>query len=269
MSQPERAALLAETAVRALLAELELFPKPGLVSPVDTGSHRDMDYALLATSAETLRPFFLELAKAADAPFQALALIGLRAEKQMLQVTGGINTHRGAIFALGLLVAATAASESAGNPGRIRETLQAHWGKELSAHAQAESASHGSQAQKLTGAGGARKEAALGFPSVFELALPHFRELLGVGVSQESAALETLFLLAANLEDTNLIHRGGIAGSQFARQRARNFLESGGVSNPDWEKLARQIHREFIERNLSPGGAADLLAATLFIHEVT
>ncbi len=228
-----------------------------------------MDHALLRKSAEALRGSFQELAAAEDATFADLVVIGLRAEQHMLVATGGVNTHRGAIFALGLLVAAAARCGPTNVPTRIRQTLLERWGKDLRKHSLANEASHGGEVRRLTGTGGAREEAALGFPSIFEQALPRFRKLLEAGVPFRSSALETLFLLMANVEDTNVIHRGGLAGGQFARLRARDFLAAGGVSHPEWEILARKIHGEFVERDLSPGGAADLLASTLFLHEVT
>jgi triphosphoribosyl-dephospho-CoA synthase len=266
MKRPD--ASLADIAVQALLDELKLFPKPGLVSPVDSGSHKDMDFELLRASALSLHPAFEELAQAGaeGAAFRSgLIPIGLRAEQRMLEVTGGVNTHRGAIFAMGLLVAATAAAGKNPSDSAIRETLLSRWGGELRSH----SLGSTHPPARPPEAGGAREEAALGFPGIFEVALPHFRNLLGSGVSEEDSALETLFLLIASIQDTNLLHRGGEAGSRFARQCARAWLDAGGIAHPEGRNCAIEIHREFVVRNLSPGGAADLLAGTLFLHRVT
>ncbi|MFA7343529.1 MAG: triphosphoribosyl-dephospho-CoA synthase MdcB [Terrimicrobiaceae bacterium] len=265
---------LADLAISALVSELELFPKPGLVSPVDSGSHHDMDYALLRTSAICLRGPFRELARAgADgASFSSgLVPIGLQAERLMMEATRGINTHRGAIFSLGLLVAAAASvQEKPVCAEGIREAILSQWGPGLRAHAEdgVNAPGHGSAVRRTTGAGGAREEAAMGFPSIFESALPSFTRLRDAGVPFREAGIETLFLLIASVPDTNVIHRGGEEGGTFARKCARAFLQSGGIRNPGWLELALQTHREFIARNLSPGGAADLLAGTIFLHSL-
>lgn len=260
-----RAEWLADQAVGALIEELELYPKPGLVSPVDGGSHRDMDHALLRRSAESLRESFQEIAELPNPSFAELAELGRLAERRMLVTTGGINTHRGAIFAIGLLVAATAADRE--SPRRV---LRERWSQALLQHSTAadQADSHGANVRRRSGVAGARGEAAAGFPSIFELALPRFRDLLVAGQSREAAAIETLFLLIANIEDTNLHHRGGSDGATFARHRAQAFLDAGGVAQANWKPSAIEIHHEFVARNLSPGGAADLLAATFFIDSL-
>jgi len=248
---------LAGLAVDALLAEIDLYPKPGLVSPVDTGSHHDMDCGLMRTSAESLREPFSRIAgaAAAGAAFESgLVPLGVEAERRMLEVTGGVNTHRGAIFAMGLLVSATALAGIGAGPDTVRTVLLEAWGPALLRHARSDARV------------GARWEAAAGYPSLFERALPHYRHRLQEGFAADAAAIETLFLLIASVSDTNLIHRGGSKGAAFARGRARDFLGSGGIAGKDWKPRAIGIHAEFVERNLSPGGAADLLAGTLFIH---
>lgn len=265
---------LARHAVEALLEELELHPKPGLVSPVDSGAHHDMDHALLRASALCLHDAFVDLAQlgASGARFHSeLIPAGLRAERHMLQVTGGINTHRGAIFALGLLVAATATLQSQRRPpAELRSTLRSRWGPALQAHALAGAleASHGGAVQRATGAGGARVEAALGFPAIFELALPLYTHLRFTGTDARSSGVQTLFVLMSSIVDTNTIHRGGSDGARHVRQSAQAFLDAGGITNPDWERMAREIHLDFVARNLSPGGAADLLAGTMYVYRV-
>ncbi len=248
---------LAGLAVDALLDEIDLFPKPGLVSPVDTGSHHDMDYVLMRVSAESLREPFSRIAgaAAAGAAFESgLVPLGVEAERRMLEATGGINTHRGAIFAMGLLVAATARAGIDAGPDSVRSGLLEEWGPALLRHAKSDARV------------GARLEAAAGYPSLFERALPHYRSRLNDGFAADAAAIETLFLLIASVSDTNLTHRGGLAGAAFARGRAEAFLGSGGISRADWKARAIGIHAEFVQKNLSPGGAADLLAGTLFLH---
>ncbi len=258
---------LADLAVASLLAELELFPKPGLVSPVDSGSHRDMDFPLLRKSALTLRGAFHQLAEAGagNAHFADLAAIGLEAETLMLAATGGVNTHRGAIFSLGLLTAAAARS------GDLRSEMLATWGDALQKHAARMTGldSNGARVRRATGIAGARAEAAAGFPSVFDLARPHLHRRLANGCPARDAAIDTLFVLIAETDDSNILHRGGIEGAAFAKEQACGFLAVGGITHPAWRERAIAIHRAFIDRNLSPGGAADLLAATLFVESLS
>src|SRR5271169_796091 len=161
---------IADRAVEALLAELAAWPKPGLVSYVDPGSHEDMDAALLEASALSLHPFFAELTEAGQrhSSMDALREIGIRAEAKMLSVTGGVNTHRGAIFGLGLLCAAVGFQTGAQLEDTSTGSVVAQqWGKDIH-RGPIPLFSHGSTALRRYGAGGARAEAAAGFPSIYE-----------------------------------------------------------------------------------------------------
>lgn len=267
------AELIADQAVLALLHELAAWPKPGLVSRVDSGSHMDMDAAMLQASAEALRPFFAELASAGrdDASMDRLRTIGLRAEAAMLAVTGGINTHRGAIFGLGLLCAAAgrvaeiSTDGAAAAPVRLGEVVQRCWAAEIG-RGPIPLFSHGSVALRRYGAGGARAEAAGGFRSVYEVGWPALRE--GRALQPDAAdapSVQACFALIAAVCDTNLLHRGGADGMRFAAEAAASFLAQGGVGAPDWRARAAAVHAAFVARRLSPGGCADLLAMTLFV----
>lgn len=260
---------LADAAVEALVEELELYPKPGLVSRHDSGSHSDMDYSLMRKSAESLREFFSELEKIPGDFRECLKPIGIRAERRMLEVTGGVNTHRGAIFLFGLLIAAASRARDQ-TPAAIRESLLRHYGPALLEHEKAigNSASHGAAARRSHGWSGARGEAAAGFPSVFELALPHFDQLRAEGVCRQPAALETFILLVSRAADSNLLHRGGMPGATRARESALRFLRDGGARRPGWFRNLQALHAGFVRERLSPGGCADLLAAVLFLDRV-
>jgi triphosphoribosyl-dephospho-CoA synthase len=262
---PER---VAATAERSLLLEVSTFPKPGLVSDIDNGSHTDMDAAMFRRSAAVIRPFFHELAVAGmgNAQMPTLRRIGLRAERAMLDATGGVNTHRGAIFGVGLLCAA--AGLRAGGRGAVDVPLgrlvAARWGRDILGGPRL-SDSHGEMANRRYGAGGARQEAARGFPSVYEVGLPAYRTALqATGGDAAAARVQACFALMAVLEDTNLLHRGGAEGLRFAQRSAQRFLDAGGVRQPDWRSSAEALHHAFVARRLSPGGAADLLAMSLF-----
>ena len=265
--------VLAEAAVAALRDELEAYPKPGLVSPIDSGAHRDMDFDLMCRSAASLRQPFARLAAAGrqghgfDA---ALAPLGRSAERVMLEATGGVNTHRGAIFAMGLIVAAIARTPVADGrpaPAAIRATLLREWGEALGAHAAAgeRASSHGGLVRQKTGVGGARGEAAQGFPAVFEIGLPAYREALARGLEAKVARIQALFALMEAVDDTTVLYRGGVEAGVFVRRAAAGFLAAGGCAEEGWFGRAEELHRTFVARNLSPGGCADLLAGTLLV----
>jgi triphosphoribosyl-dephospho-CoA synthase len=269
------AGAIARLAVRSLYAELVLYPKPGLVSLVDNGSHTDMNAATFLRSLFALRHYFraIGLAGMRGADFAELKALGIEAERRMLLATQGVNTHRGAIFCLGLLCAAAGRLRATGGtptPAALRATLLQHWGPALAGHARPEAAdSNGLRAQALYAAGGAREEGALGLPSVFEVALPALRATLSAGRGMRQAKLDALFALMAHVADTNVLHRGGAAGAQLVRVRARRFLALGGTASPGWMDEALACHRLFVKHRLSPGGAADLLAAACFVHALS
>lgn len=261
---------LAASAVQSLLDELEAYPKPGLVSPIDSGAHTDMDFALMSRSANALlSPFTIIAALGREAcSFATLIPCGLDAEKEMLRATGGINTHRGAIFSLGLLLASLALAKTASlhpTPAEVRKALLETWGPSLQAHTASSSSSHGTIVRRTTGAGGARLEAAQAFPSVFGIGLPTYKEALASGLDRNAACIQTLFTLMHAVEDTNILYRGGQAATDFVRESAAKFLTDGGCHRKAWFERAEVLHRIFIEKNLSPGGSADLLSATLFL----
>lgn len=260
---------VADLAIACLLAEIATWPKPGLVSHLDSGSHPDMDAQTLRDSAIALEPFFAELAHAGarNARMAALRRIGARAEHRMLIATGGVNTHHGAIFGLGLLCAA--AGVRIANQAHDHETLgdivARLWGSEIMAGAR-RATSQGATVARRYGAGGARAEAAQGFPNLYQVGLPALRLASRVvGEQLEEARVHACIALIAQLEDTNLLYRGGIEGLRFAQQEARAFLAAGSIWQREWWLAASAIHARFVARNLSPGGTANLLAMTLFV----
>lgn len=264
---------LAVAAVAALHDELKAYPKPGLVSPVDSGAHADMDFALMCKSADSLLEPLAHLAAAGreGRSFEeALMPLGIEAERRMLAVTGGVNTHRGAIFSMGLIVAALARTRtlSAGiAPDSVRATLRREWGEALKAHAAhgSTAASHGALVHRRTGRDGARREAALAFPSIFEVGIPTLRQALASGLDLNAASIQTLFTLMEAVDDTTVLYRGGLDAGGFVRRSAATFLADGGCFRSDWYEMAERLHRSFIERNVSAGGCADLLACTLLV----
>ncbi len=268
---PTPAALTAQdigrAATLALHDELALSPKPGLVTLTDRGSHADMDAHTFMRSLFALRSYFVRIAElgAAGAPFEALERCGIAAEARMLAATGGINTHRGAIFMLGLLCAAAGALGRRGTPAELRQTLQAHWGAALGERAHRTSTLPGGMAAARYRLRSASAEAALGFPTLFETAAPALQRGLHGGLSLAQARVNTLFAVIATLDDSNLAHRGGMDGLRWAQATARHFLATGGAGAAGGLEAAAAIGAAFVRRRLSPGGSADTLAAACWL----
>lgn len=266
-------AVVARIAVRSLHAELALYPKPGLVSLVDNGSHDDMNATTFVRSLGALRHYFRQITEAGigGADFARLAALGVQAEVRMLAATGGVNTHRGAIFCLGLLSAAIGRARAGGfgpDAAAIRAALLDTWGAGLQAHARARlPAAHGTRIAVVHAVGGARAEAAAGLPSVFEVGLPALHRTLQSGRGWHCACIDAFFSLLAAVDDTTVYHRGGAAGAALVRSHGQRFMEEGGTANSAWRNTAMASHRLFVERRLSPGGVADLLAATCLVEQ--
>jgi len=210
----------------------------------------------------------LAIAGGAGAGVNRLRAIGIAAESAMLEVTGGVNTHRGAIFGLGLLCAAAGYRWAFGIRRPLGKLVAERWGDAILS-GPVSLRSHGAAAARRYGAGGARAEAACGFPSVYEIAIPALHAGRKLAPDDEEAArVQACMALIADVVDTNLLHRGGPEGLSFAQTCASTFLASGGVGCFGWRARAAEIHRVFVACNLSPGGAADLLAMAMFVDRL-
>lgn len=243
---------LAELAVSALLEEVGLTPKPGLVDRRNSGAHQDMDLPLFQRSAQSLEPYFrqaVRLGLGRSGCMEALQQAGLVAEGTMLAATGGVNTHKGAVYAFGLVLAALGSVLARG--GDLFQTSAALAAAGLPPGAD----THGGQAKRRYGVLGARGEAMAGFPTA--------RRAWQVLAEQRDDALLALLTLLAEVSDTNLLHRGGSEGLRFVQEQARALLE-----RPAEARLAglEALDDACIARNLSPGGCADLLALALLLR---
>jgi triphosphoribosyl-dephospho-CoA synthase len=275
-----RALQLADLAVDVLKAEAMLTPKPALVDGRGSGAHRDLDLPAMLKSAGSLHGTFLDMAAAAAGrePDQALreqlARIGRSGERCMFAATGGSNAHRGAIWVLGLLVAARAIQGEAsprgvGGPrGDVgpRETaaLAARIAAFPDRHAPAED-SHGARVCRRYGVRGARGEAAAGFPHVVDVGLPAMWAARAKGADETCARLDALVAIMATLDDTCLLYRGGLPALEAAQRGARDTLMAGGSSSTEGRRALLRLDAELVKRNASPGGCADLLAACIFL----
>ncbi len=268
---------IGRAAVRALYAEIALEPKPGLVSFRDCGSHGDMHGGTFMRSLMALRHYFRNIAQvgAEHARFSVLEALGKDAEARMLTATGGVNTHRGAVFALGLLCASAGRLQAMGLPclpSYLRSALLSSWGEALAARARATRlavpTSHGQRVSRRFGIRSAGDEAAQAFPTLFCITLPTLEAALARGASARGARVQALFATMASLDDTNVVHRGGIEGLRFVHDCAQRFLDRGGIWQADWLAQARSVHASFVQRRLSPGGAADMLACACWLDEI-
>ncbi|WP_168582452.1 triphosphoribosyl-dephospho-CoA synthase [Gephyromycinifex aptenodytis] len=270
---------------QALLVEARLTPKPGLVDRRNTGAHTDMDLGTFERAAAALQPWLVSLAQAGleagraeaargesldEALFTArLRRLGLLAERSMLVATGGVNTHKGAIFALGLLLAAI--GRRRGREGTHAATV-GNVCDDVAALATPLLSELGTRRTGPVTAGerlfhshalpGARGEAAGGFPRARHQALPAYRDALQEHGDEERALLHALLMLYASNADTNLAHRGGLAAVDYVRDRAARLLAVGGADRADHPRLLEEFDDDLIARRLSPGGCADLLSVT-------
>jgi triphosphoribosyl-dephospho-CoA synthase len=260
--------------VLSLYDELSLAPKPGLVTLTDRGSHDDMDAYTFMRSLLSLRHYFVQITKAGleGAGFAMLERLGMQAEACMLAATGGVNTHRGAIFMLGLLCASAGVVVNergrVTHPAQLSDALRRHWGQALARRSQRAPTLPGGIAAQRHGLRSASQEAALAFPVLFETAVPALTTALARGLTPQQARLDTLFHIMAVLDDSNLAHRGGLPGLRYAQHTARQFLDGGGAAGPEGLRKAVSIARAFVAQRLSPGGAADTLSAACWITRV-
>lgn len=272
MINPE---FLAQAATDALLQEVNLAPKPGLVDPISTGAHKDMTKDTFYKSIEALRPFLLAYAKAGEnhngTPldlFNELRALGKQAEDAMMAATNHINTHKGANFSFALILGATAHTK-----GNIPEAL--HYCHLMTRHlievdfANLDQKEHLSYGEKLYiehGITGIRGEAATGYPSLAK-ALDYYQSI--EHLSKRHRDLLLLLYLMSFVEDGNIIHRGGIEAYKKVQQEAKLlFDEAQTLSEEELVSKLEDYDNVLIERNLSPGGSADLLSLTFFCHKI-
>ena len=264
---------LADMAVDALIDEADLSPKPALVDRRGNGAHTDLHLGLMHASALSLWPAFKEMAQAASEvggvglPLrEAIGRIGREGEQAMLATTNGVNTHRGAIWALGLLVTAAALEPESTAPGAI--ALRAARLALLDDRYAPHPLSHGAQVAQRYGARGAREEAQLGFPAVIQRALPQLKHSRAAGHGEQNARLDALLAIMSSLADTCVLYRAGETGLQTMQLGAQAVLDAGGSASLAGRRRLHELDQQLIALNASPGGAADLLAACLFIDRI-
>lgn len=251
--------VLAHMACQALETELATTPKPGLVDLHDNGAHSDMNPQVMRRGIHALLPYFESLAKAGQSnpPADKVRKIGIEAERAMMAATNGVNTHRGALFALGL--AMYSAPLSNGTAASISDRIREIAGKLSCGYAGQGQSSHGSQARAQGCHGGAMAMALTGYKELIDSWLPFYRELK----EDPYAAHKTLLLIMSTLTDTNVAFRAGNQAAEAVRQQARELLDNFS------EEGLQTLNNDFITKNISPGGAADMLALTLLLNNIT
>ncbi len=270
---------IAELAVQSLIDEVNTTPKPGLVDKRNNGSHTDMDRSIFLASANALTPYFIEAHSIGQSTrhgtpedtFSLLRQAGIQAERTMYRVTNGVNTHKGIIYSLGILCGALGRLWTPETPipdlthlldesaTMVRSAVKSEFQSMIGSTA-------GEKLYLSHGLTGIRGEVASGFQSVKSISLPIYQDGLKKGLSQNDAGRLALLHLITSVKDTNLYHRGGTVGAEFAANSVRSLLET--TPSPTEEQIAK-LDDCLIAKNLSPGGCADLLAITYFLHSLT
>lgn len=274
--------IIAHLATRALHAELDTTPKPGLVDKDNSGAHRDMDHALMSRSIRAIHPYFVRLALlgfAADMPnHDDIVKTGIEAERAMFEATNGVNTYKGALFSMGLAVVAAAGKAWQGS-SITPQTLSAAISKLAFAFPDTKG-THGSKAKQTAASETATFKGALdnareGYPMLFNDWLPFYANLSKNG---EPHALHlTLLRIMCDLDDTNIVYRTSLAMMKQVKEESRSVLSrwSGAThgtpqadAGTNLDTILGDMNRSFVQRNISPGGSADMLSLVVFINGV-
>lgn len=260
---------LGEEATVALIEEAFLTPKPGLIDKISSGSHTDMNLHTMEDSANALQSTFTKIAEISykHPPNQELrekiASIGREGEKDMLKATGGVNTHKGAIWALGLIISAKATMPNEKNPDAILKIA----GKIASFEDRnyQETETNGNRVKEKYKVSGAKEEAEAGFPTIRNIAIPAYLLSQSHGKTKEHIQIDVLLSLMAKVDDTCILHRGCMEDLQTIKKMADTAFRLGGNSTSLGNAAIETLAEYCLDKRLSPGGSADLLAATIFM----
>jgi triphosphoribosyl-dephospho-CoA synthase len=274
--------LAGNLAYHAMMLEAHLTPKAGLVDCVSSGAHTDMDIDTFIRSSDALRPYMKKFVRAgyemyelpAKSLLPGLRKVGIQAERAMFRATDNINTHKGMIFTLGLICGAVGWLHRKGlayDAIHIRSVIM-----ECCASLVADDlknshkipATAGERLYREHGMTGIRGEAAHGYPTIYIYGLPIYEEAIGKGHSEEQAMSQALLTIMAKNSDSNLVNRGGLEGLNYVQSHAMAILSAGDSAQAGFEQAISALDRKLIARNLSPGGSADLLAATWLLAQL-
>lgn len=266
----------------ALLAEVGTTPKPGLVDKHDSGAHKDMDYDTFIASTNAILPYLKQMMVTGsswtappDSLLSGIRPIGIKAEQAMFQATNRVNTHKGMIFSLGILMAVSGwylNRFSSYHSEAVLDLCGRFTYEELELDFQkmdlTNPRTHGEKLYVQYGYKGIRGEVQEGFPAVKHHALPALRDYFSKNADNNSAYLHTLLVLMSVVDDTNVLIRTDARQLEYVKQQARHLLQLGGNDTKIGQSQLQQTNLDFIAKNISPGGCADLLAVTIFLHQM-
>lgn len=273
---------IAGAAMEGLLFEVSAIPKPGLVTPISCGAHLDMDYYTFLSSASALHSCFDKMTAIGrlytNDPIHVvlppLRKVGTEQEKLMYAFTNGINTHKGLIFTLGILCGCAGwawgklpmEAEVLGN--LAADMCAGMCQRELASLSQKPKLTKGERMYLQYGITGARGEAEGGYQTILRVSLPVYKDLKARHIDNTKALAQTLLHLIAATTDTNILSRHNLEMVGYAREKAVQALALGGLMTPSGAAFVAGMEQDFIKRNISPGGCADLLAATHFLYKL-
>lgn len=275
--------LIGNVATKALIAEVSTTPKPGLVDCISNGAHKDMDYQMFLDSAWAISIYFKKMAETgflwdATLPelFQEIRKVGLQAEKAMFQATHGVNTHKGLIFSAGIVSAASAYVYRKMGRFHVPAIFQVCsamtydvLNKDFERIDSRNPKTNGERLYTLYGIKGIRGEVQNGFPSIQYLALPSMNKFVERNKNQNESNLQVLFLLMAHVNDTNVLSRHNYETLNFVKETAKKVLALGGAFTKTGRKAILELDAIFVQKNISSGGCADLLAITIMINSLS
>lgn len=251
--------IIAHLATRALQAELDTTPKPGLVDKRDNGAHRDMDHALMLRSIRALHPYFIRLAQlgcsSPQPPHDDIVRIGIEAERAMFEATGGVNTYKGALFSMGLAVIAAGGAALCHNTNAMSSSIAA-----LASRFPVTKGTHGSEAKTRACLKGALDNARDGYRMLFEAWLPFYETC--VESADPYALHKTLLRIMCDLDDTNIVYRTSLATMLQVKEESKQLLQSFSIMGLE------TMNSKFMRCNISPGGSADMLSLVVFLYSV-
>ena len=264
-------------ATQAMLYEISCFPSPGLISPISNGSHTDMNYYTFIDSTSVLSrylPLFVQEGfseKSCKDIFRSIRLIGVEAEKDMFAITKGINTHKGMLFLIGTTCAAIGKAiyeKKKFNEVHyiIKEMTKGIVQEELALLQKKDNLSHGEKLYFKYRTEGIRGEVEKGIPTVFNVSLDFYRNDAELSINDR--LVHTLIGIMQVCDDSTIIHRHSQEVLEEVKEKAKAIIVSGGMKTPCGREKINSLCNEFIERNISPGGSADLLGVTVFIYLV-
>lgn len=278
----EIAQKIGKKAWQALLEEVYTTPKPGLVDLHSCGAHTDMNVSTFEESAKALHPFFTQMAVLGyemyvtpEELFKHIRLVGISAEQAMFEATNGVNTHKGLLFTLGIFCAAAARCYR--ENGEITEEKLFHIQQQMTTKVltaelwklhDKQPNSHGEENLKKYGLTGIRGEAIKGYPSVQTIAMPILRKGIAQKKDWNLVKIQTLFHLMSEVEDSNIIARHNPEMLATVQEEAKAFLKQGGAYEKNALELLFLMDKDFISRNISAGGCADLLATGIFLESI-